>query len=118
MYSKKAVTLVPTLSSSYATHKVARSTGYFSREKLNGNNYFSWSLLAKMVLEGRHKFGFLIGKYLVLHRAILEGRELSSSIHIDQQYGTPDWQTITVCCNNQDTILQASECFSAFTLRK
>ena len=42
-----------------------------------------------------------------------------SSIHIDQQYGTPDWQAITICCNSQrylghspDTLLQASECLS------
>ena len=41
------------------TNTVTQSTGYFSGEKLNGNNYFSWSQLVNMVLEGRHKFDFL-----------------------------------------------------------
>lgn len=28
-------------------------------EKLNDQNYFSWSQSVKMALEGRHKFGYL-----------------------------------------------------------
>ncbi|KAA0048808.1 kirola-like [Cucumis melo var. makuwa] len=63
MYSENPVISFPTLSSPYVTNTVALSTAYhFSGDKLNDNNYFSWSQSVKMVLEGRHKFGFLIGE--------------------------------------------------------
>ncbi|KAA0035164.1 kirola-like [Cucumis melo var. makuwa] len=62
MYSENVVSAFPTLSSSYATNTMAQSTRYFSREKSNDNNYFSWYQSVKMVLEGRYKFGFLTGK--------------------------------------------------------
>ena len=63
MYFENPITSLPTLSSSYVTNTVAQSTAYhFSEDKLNSNNYFSWSQSVKMVLEGRHKFGFLTGE--------------------------------------------------------
>ncbi|KAA0041479.1 UBN2_3 domain-containing protein [Cucumis melo var. makuwa] len=63
MYSENPITSFPTLSSPYVTNTMAQSTAYhFSGDKLNGNNYFSWSQSVKMVLEGRHKFGFMIGE--------------------------------------------------------
>ncbi|TYK28142.1 reverse transcriptase [Cucumis melo var. makuwa] len=40
---------------------MAQSTRYFLEEKLNGQNYYSWSKSIKVILEGHHKFGFLIG---------------------------------------------------------
>ena len=58
MYSKNPVTLLPTLSSNYITSSLAPSTGVFLGEKLNGQNYFSWSQSVKMFLEGRHQFSF------------------------------------------------------------
>ncbi|KAA0041844.1 cleavage stimulation factor subunit 77 isoform X2 [Cucumis melo var. makuwa] len=51
MYSKNPLTSFPNLSS-----------GAFPREKLNGQNYFSWSQLIKMFLDGRHQFDFLTGR--------------------------------------------------------
>ncbi|KAA0031796.1 reverse transcriptase [Cucumis melo var. makuwa] len=51
------------LSSSYMSNIVAQSAGYFSEEKLNGQNYLSWSQSIKMILEGWHKFGFLKEKW-------------------------------------------------------
>ena len=61
MYYENPVTSFPILSSLYVTNTVAQSTAYhLSRDKLNDNNYFSWSQLVKMVLKGRHKFGFLV----------------------------------------------------------
>ena len=42
---------------------VALSIGYHVLEKkLNDNNYFSWSQLVKMDLEGQNKFSFLTGE--------------------------------------------------------
>ncbi|KAA0059996.1 putative tRNA pseudouridine synthase [Cucumis melo var. makuwa] len=58
MYSKNPVTSFPNLQSNYTTG----SLGNFSGEKLNGQNYFSWSQSIKMFLEGRHQFGFLTGE--------------------------------------------------------
>ncbi|KAA0032806.1 glutathione S-transferase DHAR3 [Cucumis melo var. makuwa] len=52
-------------------------------EKLNVNNYFSWFQSMKMILEGRHKFGFLIGEML---------RPPPGD---PQMFGTPNWQIIT-----------------------
>ncbi|KAL0556856.1 hypothetical protein IC582_005373 [Cucumis melo] len=62
MYSKNPVTSFPNLLSNYITGSLGSSTGNFSGEKLNGQNYFSWSQSIKMFLEGRHQFGFLIGE--------------------------------------------------------
>uniref|UniRef100_A0A9I9EA31 Retrotransposon Copia-like N-terminal domain-containing protein n=1 Tax=Cucumis melo TaxID=3656 RepID=A0A9I9EA31_CUCME len=59
MYSKNLVTSFPNLPSNYITGSLGSSTGNFSSEKLNGQNYFSWSQSIKMFLEGRHQFGFL-----------------------------------------------------------
>ncbi|KAL4016826.1 hypothetical protein IC575_024484 [Cucumis melo] len=59
MYSKNPVTSFPNLPSNYITGSLGSSTGNFSGEKLNGQNYFSWSQSIKMFLEGRHQFGFL-----------------------------------------------------------
>ncbi|KAL4010963.1 hypothetical protein IC575_028005 [Cucumis melo] len=58
MYSKNPVT-VPNSRSNYISGSLGSSTGNFSGEKLNGQNYFSWSQSIKMFLEGRHQFGFL-----------------------------------------------------------
>ncbi|KAL4016805.1 hypothetical protein IC575_024462 [Cucumis melo] len=62
MYSKNPVTSFPNLSSYYITSSLGSSTRNFSGEKLNGQNYFSWSQSIKMFLEGRHQFGFLTGE--------------------------------------------------------
>ncbi|TYK02021.1 Beta-galactosidase [Cucumis melo var. makuwa] len=63
MYSKNPVTSFPTLSSPYVANIVPQSIAYsFSGDKLNDNNYFSWSQSVKMVLEGQHKFNFLTGE--------------------------------------------------------
>ncbi|KAA0048322.1 hypothetical protein E5676_scaffold25G00280 [Cucumis melo var. makuwa] len=62
MYSKNLVTLFPNLPSNYITGSLGSSTGNFSGEKLNGQNYFSWSQSIKMFLEGRHQFDFLTGE--------------------------------------------------------
>ncbi|TYK27008.1 uncharacterized protein E5676_scaffold901G00150 [Cucumis melo var. makuwa] len=44
----------------HATYASVLPTAYhFSGDKLNDNNYFSWSQSVKMVLKGRCKFGFL-----------------------------------------------------------
>ncbi|KAL0561523.1 hypothetical protein IC582_001953 [Cucumis melo] len=59
MYSKNPVTSFRNLPSNYITDSLGSSTGDFSGEKLNGQNYFSWSQSIKMFLEGRHQFGFL-----------------------------------------------------------
>ncbi|KAA0025328.1 cysteine-rich RLK RECEPTOR-like protein kinase [Cucumis melo var. makuwa] len=58
MYSKNPVTSFPNSQSNY----MGSSTGNFSGEKLNGQNYFSWSQSIKMFLEGRYQFGFLTGE--------------------------------------------------------
>ncbi|KAL4025768.1 hypothetical protein IC575_014173 [Cucumis melo] len=58
MYSKNSVTSFPNLQSNYITG----SLGNFSGEKLNGQNYFSWSQSIKMFLKGRHQFDFLTGE--------------------------------------------------------
>ena len=63
MYSENPVNSFPNVSSPYVTNTVAQSSMYhLSGEKLNGNNYFSWSQSVKMVLEGRQKFSFLTGE--------------------------------------------------------
>ncbi|KAL0536299.1 hypothetical protein IC582_025242 [Cucumis melo] len=62
MYSKNPVTLFPNSQSNYITGSLGSSTGNFSGEKLNGQNYFSWSQSIKMFLEGRYQFGFLTGE--------------------------------------------------------
>ncbi|KAA0052293.1 LRR receptor-like serine/threonine-protein kinase FEI 2 isoform X1 [Cucumis melo var. makuwa] len=62
MYSKNPVTSFPNLPSNYITGSLDSSTGNFFGEKLNGQNYFSWSQSIKMFLEGRHQFGFLTGE--------------------------------------------------------
>lgn len=59
MYSENSVTLFPTLSFTYVSNSMTQSTRIFMGEKLNGHNYFSWYQSVKMILEGRHKFGFL-----------------------------------------------------------
>ena len=46
------------------TNIAAQSTGYFSREKLNYNDYFFRFQSVKIALEGQHKFGFLTGEIL------------------------------------------------------
>ncbi|KAL0553894.1 hypothetical protein IC582_007798 [Cucumis melo] len=58
MYSKNPITSFPNLQSNYITG----SLGNFSSEKLNGQNYFSWSQSIRMFLEGRHQFSFLTGE--------------------------------------------------------
>ncbi|KAL0542592.1 hypothetical protein IC582_017662 [Cucumis melo] len=62
MYSKNPVTSFPNSQSNYITGSLGSSTGNFSGEKLNGQNYFSWSQSIKMFLEGRYQFGFLTGE--------------------------------------------------------
>ncbi|TYK31681.1 UBN2_3 domain-containing protein [Cucumis melo var. makuwa] len=62
MYSKNSVTSFPNSQSNYITGSLGSSTGNFSGEKLNGQNYFSWSQSIKMFLEGRYQFGFLTGE--------------------------------------------------------
>ena len=62
MYSKNSVTLFPNLPSNYITSCLESSTRNFPCEKLNGQNYFSWSQSVKMFLEGHHQFGFLTGE--------------------------------------------------------
>ena len=63
MYSENPVNSFPNLFSPYVTNTVTQSSvHHLSEEKLNDNNYFSWSQSIKMVLEGRHKFSFLIGE--------------------------------------------------------
>ncbi|KAL0536840.1 hypothetical protein IC582_025803 [Cucumis melo] len=62
MYPKNSVTSFPNLPLNYITGSLGSSTGNFLGEKLNGQNYFSWSQSIKMFLEGRHQFGFLIGE--------------------------------------------------------
>ena len=52
-------TLLHALSSNYITSSLAPSTGVFLGEKLNGQNYFSWSQSVKMFLEGRHQFSVI-----------------------------------------------------------
>ena len=61
MYSKNPITSFPNLLSNYITGSLGSSTENFSGEKLNGQNYFSWSQSIKMFLEGRHQFDFLTG---------------------------------------------------------
>ncbi|XP_038887073.1 ABC transporter C family member 2-like [Benincasa hispida] len=41
---------------------VGNSAGISIGEELNGQNYFAWSQSVRMVLEGRHKFEYLIGE--------------------------------------------------------
>uniref|UniRef100_A0A9I9E6Y4 UBN2_3 domain-containing protein n=1 Tax=Cucumis melo TaxID=3656 RepID=A0A9I9E6Y4_CUCME len=62
MYSKNPVTSFPNSKSNYITGSLGSSTGNFSGEKLNGQNYFSCSQSIKMFLEGRYQFGFLTGE--------------------------------------------------------
>ncbi|KAL4011238.1 hypothetical protein IC575_028290 [Cucumis melo] len=62
MYSKNPVTSFLNLPSNYITSSLSLSSGNFSGEKLNGQNYFRWSQSIKMFLEGRHQFGFLTGE--------------------------------------------------------
>ncbi|KAA0065740.1 DNA-directed RNA polymerases I and III subunit RPAC1 [Cucumis melo var. makuwa] len=64
MYSKSPITSFPNLSSNYITSSMTTSTTVFLGEKLNGQNYFSWSQSIKMFLEGRQQFGFLTGEIL------------------------------------------------------
>ena len=59
MYFKNPITSFPNLSSTYISGSVAQNKGVFAREKLNGQNYFSWSHFVKMILKGHCKFGFL-----------------------------------------------------------
>lgn len=60
MYSKNPVSSFPNLSSTYVSSSVVQTIGIFVGEKLNGQNYYLWSQTVKMILEGCHKFGFLI----------------------------------------------------------
>ncbi|KAL0554473.1 hypothetical protein IC582_008395 [Cucumis melo] len=62
MYSKNPITSFLNLPSNYITGSLGSSTGNFSGEKLNGQNYFSWSQSINMFLEGRYQFGFLTGE--------------------------------------------------------
>ncbi|KAL0561693.1 hypothetical protein IC582_002133 [Cucumis melo] len=62
MYSKNPVTSFSNLPSNYITGFLGSSTGNFLGEKLNGQNYFSWSQSIKMFLEGCHQFDFLTGE--------------------------------------------------------
>uniref|UniRef100_A0A9I9EM90 Retrotransposon Copia-like N-terminal domain-containing protein n=1 Tax=Cucumis melo TaxID=3656 RepID=A0A9I9EM90_CUCME len=62
MYFKNPITSFPNLPSNYITGSLGSFTGNFSGEKLNGQNYFSWSQSVKMFLEGRHQFSFLTGE--------------------------------------------------------
>ncbi|KAA0057570.1 uncharacterized protein E5676_scaffold411G002330 [Cucumis melo var. makuwa] len=64
MHSKNPVTSFSNLPSNYITGSLGSSTGNFSSEKLNGQNYFSWSQSIKIFLEGRHQFGFLTGEII------------------------------------------------------
>ncbi|TYK16451.1 putative mitochondrial protein [Cucumis melo var. makuwa] len=59
MYSKNSITSLLNLSSIYIIAFLAPSIGIFPGEKLNDQNYFSWSQSIKMFLEDCHQFGFL-----------------------------------------------------------
>lgn len=59
MYLKDLVTSFSNLSSNYISGSIAPFIGNFPEEKLNGQNYFSWSQSIKMFLEDHHQFGFL-----------------------------------------------------------
>ena len=60
MYSENPVTAFPTLTlAPYLSEPMENSTRLIVGEKLNGQNYFSWSQSVKMMLEGHHKFGYL-----------------------------------------------------------
>lgn len=51
--------LFPTLTATYyLSGSRENSIGVLGGEKLNGLNYFLWSLSIKMALEGHHKFGY------------------------------------------------------------
>uniref|UniRef100_A0A9I9E9X8 Kirola-like n=1 Tax=Cucumis melo TaxID=3656 RepID=A0A9I9E9X8_CUCME len=75
MYSKNSITSFPNLLSNYITGSLGSYIGNFSGEKLNEQNYFSWSQSVKMFLEGHHQFDFLTG----------------------ETYGTSDLQASTIC---------------------
>ena len=63
MYPENSVTIYPILTTApHMSGQMGNSTGLIVGEKLNGQNYFSWSQSVKMVLEGRHKFGYLTGE--------------------------------------------------------
>ena len=61
---RTVVTLLPNLSSNYIIGSLTPSTRKFSREKLNGQNYSSWSQSIKMFLKDRHQLSFLTGEIL------------------------------------------------------
>ncbi|KAL0545260.1 hypothetical protein IC582_020410 [Cucumis melo] len=62
IYSKNPVTSFPNSPSNYINGSLDSSTGKFPGEKLNWQNYFSWSQSVKMFLKGRHQFNFLTGE--------------------------------------------------------
>ncbi|XP_038875911.1 uncharacterized protein LOC120068266 [Benincasa hispida] len=65
IYSENPITVFPTLpTANLLTSTLGNSAGMIIGEKLNGQNYFSWSQTIKMVLEGRHRFGYLTREIL------------------------------------------------------
>lgn len=56
------ITLFPNATLTYVFRSVAQSIEVFTKVKSNDKNYISWSLSVKMILEGCHKFDFLIGE--------------------------------------------------------
>ena len=67
VYFENLVTSLYALFSSHVSNPVAQSTRYFLGEKLNGQNYFSWSQSIKTILEGTTSLVSWPGRYLVLY---------------------------------------------------
>ncbi|KAL0550200.1 hypothetical protein IC582_014704 [Cucumis melo] len=124
MYSKNPVTSFPNLQSNYITG----SLGNFSGEKLNGQNYFSWSQSIKMFLEGRHQFGFLTGETIrpspgdALERLWKREDSLIRSMLINRMEPQIDKPLLYASKRfvgyNSDPLLETTECLSVIYTAK